>query len=112
MKWLVLLAVIFCSEGKTVTISNVDYRLNVTGDIMDAHDGTYNQWTPGVTVLRFLWLYLLQRVVISGVTVFRRAVVLLRNGVWYLQTRARYVSFTLWVWLFMDRGVEVSRYEQ
>ena len=30
-----------------VTISNVDYRRNVTGDIMDAHDGTYNQWTPG-----------------------------------------------------------------
>ena len=23
------------------------YRLNTTGDIMDAHDGSYNQWTPG-----------------------------------------------------------------
>jgi hypothetical protein len=30
-----------------VSISNVDYRTNVTGDIMDAHDGSYNQWTPG-----------------------------------------------------------------
>lgn len=30
-----------------VTISNVEYRRNVTGEIMDAHDGSYNQWSPG-----------------------------------------------------------------
>ena len=33
--------------GKAVTISNAVPRRNVTGDIMDAHDGTYNQWSPG-----------------------------------------------------------------
>lgn len=33
--------------GKLVTISNVDYRRNVTGEIMDAHDGSYNQWEVG-----------------------------------------------------------------
>lgn len=35
------------AASKTVTISNVQPRRNTTGDIMDAHDGTYNQWTPG-----------------------------------------------------------------
>ena len=29
-----------------VNISNIDYRRNTTGDIMDAHDGSYNRWTP------------------------------------------------------------------
>jgi hypothetical protein len=30
-----------------VTISNVLPRVNTSGQIIDAHDGTYNQWTPG-----------------------------------------------------------------
>lgn len=34
-------------DGKLVTISNKLYRMNVTGDIMDAHDGSYNQWESG-----------------------------------------------------------------
>jgi len=47
-----VLSGILCSHlsgvtGKQVTISNTNYRHNTTGDIMDAHDGTYNQWTPG-----------------------------------------------------------------
>jgi hypothetical protein len=33
--------------AKQVNISNTEHRYNVTGDIMDAHDGSYNQWTPG-----------------------------------------------------------------
>jgi len=32
---------------KSVRISNIQHRTNITGDIMDAHDGSYNQWTPG-----------------------------------------------------------------
>lgn len=32
--------------SKAVTISNVRPRTNVSGQIMDAHDGTYNLWTP------------------------------------------------------------------
>eukprot|EP00656_Telonema_subtile_P013372 TRINITY_DN16795_c0_g1_i1.p1 TRINITY_DN16795_c0_g1~~TRINITY_DN16795_c0_g1_i1.p1 ORF type:complete len:403 (-),score=80.30 TRINITY_DN16795_c0_g1_i1:31-1239(-) len=35
------------TDGKSVTFSNVLPRYNVTGEIMDAHDGSYNQWTPG-----------------------------------------------------------------
>eukprot|EP00041_Stephanoeca_diplocostata_P006460 m.85945 g.85945 ORF g.85945 m.85945 type:complete len:515 (+) comp16372_c0_seq2:119-1663(+) len=31
---------------KQVSISNVLPRTNVTGDIMDAHDGSYNKWSP------------------------------------------------------------------
>ena len=33
-----------CAGAKNVTWSNVLPRHNVTGDIMDAHDGSYNQW--------------------------------------------------------------------
>lgn len=33
--------------GTAVNISNAAPRHNVTGNIMDAHDGSYNQWTPG-----------------------------------------------------------------
>jgi hypothetical protein len=32
------------SYVQAVTWSNVEPRLNVTGDIMDAHDGSYHQW--------------------------------------------------------------------
>ena len=32
--------------GVLVNISNIDYRRNTTGHIMDAHDGSYNRWTP------------------------------------------------------------------
>lgn len=35
------------AAATSVTISNVNPRTNVTGHIIDAHDGTYNQWTPG-----------------------------------------------------------------
>ena len=42
---LVLAAV--CVQTRTVTISNVSPRFNVTGQIMDAHDGSYSQWSPG-----------------------------------------------------------------
>ena len=36
------------TEGQhAVTFSNVLPRYNITGDIMDAHDGSYNQWVPG-----------------------------------------------------------------
>jgi len=35
------------SFAKNVTWSNIGYRVNKTGEIMDAHDGSYNQWTPG-----------------------------------------------------------------
>ena len=31
-------------NAKEITWSNVVPRHNVTGDVMDAHDGTYNQW--------------------------------------------------------------------
>ena len=31
---------------KNITISNLKPRTNITGEIMDAHDGTYNQWEP------------------------------------------------------------------
>ena len=44
---LLLPLVLALAAGKSVTISNVAYRHNVTGAIMDAHDGSYNQWTPG-----------------------------------------------------------------
>ena len=27
-----------------VNISNINFRMNTTGHIMDAHDGSYNQW--------------------------------------------------------------------
>ena len=35
------------SRFTQVYISNVRPRFNTSGQIMDAHDGTYNQWTPG-----------------------------------------------------------------
>lgn len=35
------------AQAKSVTISNVWPRHNVTGDVIDAHDGSYSQWTPG-----------------------------------------------------------------
>ena len=38
-----LLSVAFATN---VTISNVWPRHNTTGSIIDAHDGTYNRWTP------------------------------------------------------------------
>jgi hypothetical protein len=44
---LLLLGAVAPAMGKAVTISNAVPRRNVTGDIMDAHDGTYNQWFPG-----------------------------------------------------------------
>jgi hypothetical protein len=40
-------AIFTVAVAKNVTISNVWPRHNVSGAIMDAHDGTYNQWTPG-----------------------------------------------------------------
>ena len=33
-------------EAVKVNISNIHYRMNVTGNVMDAHDGSYNRWTP------------------------------------------------------------------
>jgi hypothetical protein len=39
-----ILPFISVAEAKSVTISNVNYRTNVTGEIMDAHDGSYNLW--------------------------------------------------------------------
>lgn len=33
------------ATAKPVAFSNVLPRVNVTGDIMDAHDGSYNRWT-------------------------------------------------------------------
>ena len=30
----------------TVNISNIHYRMNTSGSVMDAHDGSYNRWTP------------------------------------------------------------------
>lgn len=38
---------VLSAHGTSVTISNAHPRVNVTGDIMDAHDGSYNQWTSG-----------------------------------------------------------------
>ena len=29
-----------------VNISNIHYRMNTSGSVMDAHDGSYNRWTP------------------------------------------------------------------
>lgn len=46
-KALVLLAMVAAAASKEVTISNMEYRYNVSGEIMDAHDGSYNQWEPG-----------------------------------------------------------------
>ena len=42
-----MVALAALTSAKDVRVSNVGYRTNVTGDIMDAHDGSYNQWTPG-----------------------------------------------------------------
>eukprot|EP00664_Eupelagonemidae_sp_cell27_P005789 gene5789-4941_t len=34
-------------RAKAVTISNTAARRNTSGQIIDAHDGSYSQWTPG-----------------------------------------------------------------
>ena len=35
------------TQAEVVEFSNLVARTNTTGDIMDAHDGTYNQWGGG-----------------------------------------------------------------
>lgn len=42
----VLLAQFPCSDAVPVNISNIHYRYNTSGIVMDAHDGSYNRWTP------------------------------------------------------------------
>lgn len=48
MRVLSLVATLVAAANTTRVIhSNVLPQVNTTGDIMDAHDGTYNQWTTG-----------------------------------------------------------------
>lgn len=48
MRVLSLVATLVAAANATRVIhSNVLPQVNTTGDIMDAHDGTYNQWTTG-----------------------------------------------------------------
>lgn len=44
---LILLLAIPRGKAKLVTVSNTRPRFNVSGEVMDAHDGSYSQWSPG-----------------------------------------------------------------
>ena len=41
-----LAAMLGTTASVKVNISNINYRHNTTGQVMDAHDGSYNRWSP------------------------------------------------------------------
>ena len=106
---LLLFYITLCSSyGKVVNWSNVLPRMNgdfsnrdkmisvisvVTGQIMDAHDGTYNQWkeAPGVWFHIYFNIQIYHHYILSKV--------LLRHGLRKLQTKSRYVQRALRLWV-------------
>ena len=46
MLLVLLLTMLGTATSVNVNISNVNYRTNTTWHVMDAHDGSYNRWSP------------------------------------------------------------------
>lgn len=108
-----LLSVAFTTN---VTISNVWPRHNTTGSIIDAHDGTYNRWTPDGP-----WYYYAMvracalRGPLAAIYIFYSSPFLHcrtttpppHTGVWErVQARSRHVQWPLRLRLLVDRRME------